>query len=98
MVVLTCPIPRDNVMPRTIDWRSPMNQAASAVPTKPHVQQLFNEFKAKGLKLNLTRGKPASDQLDLSADLLALPGKSDFNGDGATDCRNYGGLQGLADV
>jgi DNA-binding transcriptional MocR family regulator len=75
-----------------------MIDTAQAVPTKQDAQRSYDAFKAKGLKLNLTRGKPASDQLDLSAGLLALPGVSDFTADGATDVRNYGGLQGLAEV
>src|SRR6185295_7614983 len=62
------------------------------------VQQEYDAFKAKGLKLNLTRGKPSSAQLDLSAALLSLPGPTDFTAQGATDCRNYGGLQGLAEA
>jgi hypothetical protein len=41
----------------------------------PHrVRDGYNEFKARGLELNLTRGKPASAQLELSGPLLALPG------------------------
>lgn len=75
-----------------------MIEASQAVPTKEQVQQSYDAFKAKGLKLNLTRGKPASDQLDLCRDLLALPGTADFTAEGATDCRNYGGLQGLVEV
>jgi DNA-binding transcriptional MocR family regulator len=62
------------------------------------VQERYDAFKARGLKLNLTRGKPASAQLDLSAELLALPGSSDFMAEGATDVRNYGGLQGLIEA
>jgi DNA-binding transcriptional MocR family regulator len=75
-----------------------MIEAAQAVPTKEQVRQSYDAFKAKGLKLNLTRGKPASDQLDLCSDLLALPGTADFIAEGATDCRNYGGLQGLVEA
>ncbi|KAA2256108.1 aminotransferase class I/II-fold pyridoxal phosphate-dependent enzyme [Solihabitans fulvus] len=48
----------------------------------------------RGLKLDLTRGKPSSAQLDLSNDLLALPGAGHAVVDG-TDTRNYGGLLGL---
>jgi len=62
------------------------------------VKESYDAFKAKGLKLNLTRGKPASAQLDLSAELLSLPGAADFTAEGATDTRNYGGLQGLAEA
>jgi DNA-binding transcriptional MocR family regulator len=75
-----------------------MIEAAQAVSTKAEIQERYEAFKAKGLKLNLTRGKPASDQLDLSNVLLSLPGVSDFTAEGATDVRNYGGLQGLIEV
>ncbi len=73
-----------------------MIEAAQAVSTK--AQQSYDTFKAKGVKLNLTRGKPAADQLDLCSGLLALPGTTDFIAEGATDCRNYGGLQGLVET
>ena len=62
------------------------------------LQADYDEFKAKGLKLDLTRGKPSADQLDLSIALLSLPGEEDYVAEGAVDCRNYGGLQGLAEV
>ena len=42
------------------------------------VQESYDAFKAKGLRLNLTRGKPSSAQLDLSAELLSLPGLADY--------------------
>lgn len=58
----------------------------------------YDVFKAKGLKLDLTRGKPSSAQLDLSDELLTLPGLADYVAEGKVDCRNYGGLQGLAEV
>lgn len=61
-------------------------------------RERYDAFKGKGLKLDLTRGKPSAAQLDLSAELLSLPGSADFTGEGATDCRNYGGLQGLAEA
>jgi DNA-binding transcriptional MocR family regulator len=68
------------------------------IPSAQQIQETFAAFKAKGLKLNLTRGKPSSAQLDLSADLLALPGPHDYIAEGASDCRNYGNLQGLAEA
>jgi DNA-binding transcriptional MocR family regulator len=73
-------------------------QAPSRENTLAEVQQKYEAFKARGLKLNLTRGKPASAQLDLSSDLLSLPGTSDFTAEDGTDCRNYGGLQGLLET
>ncbi|MGV0624914.1 aminotransferase class I/II-fold pyridoxal phosphate-dependent enzyme [Mycolicibacter minnesotensis] len=61
-------------------------------------QRDYAELQAKKLSLDLTRGKPAPDQLDLSNGLLALPGPQDFRGDDGTDTRNYGGLQGLPEL
>lgn len=66
--------------------------------TKQQIQASYDAFKARGVKLNLTRGKPASAQLDFSNDLLSLPGSGDFKSEDKTDCRNYGGLQGLLEV
>ena len=62
------------------------------------LQKRYEALKQRGLKLNLTRGKPSAAQLDLSAELLALPAPGNFLAEGATDVRNYGGLQGLAEA
>jgi DNA-binding transcriptional MocR family regulator len=76
-----------------------MTGFASPVAGRLHqLQQNYEAFKAKGLKLNLTRGKPSSAQLELSEELLALPGRGKYMAEGATDCRNYGVLQGLAEA
>jgi len=56
----------------------------------------YEDLRGKGLKLDLTRGKPGSDQLDLSEGLLGLP-TSHRDRSGA-DVRNYGGLEGLAEM
>ena len=56
----------------------------------------YDALVAQGLKLDLTRGKPASAQLDLSNGLLSLPhGTRDLAG---VDTRNYGGLEGIAEL
>ena len=55
----------------------------------------YNALLAKGLKLDLTRGKPSPAQLDLSNELLTLPGEGNYLDSSGTDCRNYGGTQGL---
>jgi DNA-binding transcriptional MocR family regulator len=62
------------------------------------LQESYDAFKGRGLKLDLTRGKPSPAQLELSAALLSLPGSQDYVAEGALDCRNYGGLQGLAEA
>ncbi len=65
---------------------------------RQQTQESYDALRAKGLKLNLTRGKPSSAQLDLSAELLSLPGTTDYIAEDKTDCRNYGGLQGLSEA
>jgi DNA-binding transcriptional MocR family regulator len=53
----------------------------------------FEELKSENLSLDLTRGKPSSDQLDLSNSLMNLTGEvSEFEG---LDLRNYGQIKGL---
>jgi len=61
------------------------------------IRQRYDEFAKRGVKLNLTRGKPSSAQLDFCNGLLALPGAADFMS-GNIDCRNYGELQGLPEL
>ncbi len=56
----------------------------------------YDELVASGLKLDLTRGKPASAQLDLSDGLLSLP--KDVTDQAGVDTRNYGGLEGIAEL
>lgn len=60
-------------------------------------QRNYAELQARGLSLDLTRGKPAPQQLDLSNALLSLPGENYRDQDG-TDTRNYGGLHGLPEL
>src|ERR1700674_1178752 len=73
-------------------------RAPETTRMNPELRAAYDAFQAKGLKLNLTRGKPSSAQLDLSAELLSLPGSADYVAECAIDCRNYGGLQGLAEA
>ena len=59
-------------------------------------QTAYAELKAQGLTLDLTRGKPAPAQLDLSDGLLSLPHGP--KGRDGVDTRNYGGLEGLREL
>ena len=59
-------------------------------------RQEYAALKDRGLRLDLTRGKPSSAQLDLSDALLGLP-RTTKDRSGA-DVRNYGGLEGLAEL
>ena len=59
-------------------------------------QAAYDALVQRGLSLDLTRGKPASAQLDLADGLLALPhGTTDAAG---VDTRNYGGLEGIREL
>jgi len=61
-----------------------------------HLQD-YADLQAKNLALDLTRGKPSPEQLDLSNQLLSLPG-ADYRDREGTDTRNYGGLNGLPEL
>lgn len=61
-------------------------------------QRDYAGLQAKKLSLDLTRGKPAPEQLDLANGLLGLPGPDDYRADDGTDTRNYGGLHGLPEL
>lgn len=59
-------------------------------------QKKYNEFKDMGLSLNMARGKPCSEQLDLTLGLLdAVHSDSSLLASDGTDVRNYGVLDGL---
>jgi aspartate/methionine/tyrosine aminotransferase len=63
---------------------------------KEDLLQRYREFQAQGLTLDMTRGKPCAEQLDLSLGMLDGDiGGAYLTPDGL-DCRNYGGLDGIA--
>jgi DNA-binding transcriptional MocR family regulator len=73
-------------------------QPAERATLTLHLQARYDAFKARGLKLDMTRGKPSSAQLDLCNGMLDLPGQSDFASADGTDTRNYGGADGLPEM
>lgn len=62
------------------------------------VRREYDGLRAQGHKLDMTRGKPSSAQLDLSNGMLTLPGNGDYHTDAGEDARNYGGIQGIAEA
>jgi DNA-binding transcriptional MocR family regulator len=52
----------------------------------------------KGQKLDMTRGKPSSEQLDLANGLTTVLDEDDYKSADGTDTRNYGGLDGLPEM
>lgn len=56
----------------------------------------YEEFKGRGLKLDMSRGKPAADQFDLVGGILdTVNSTSDCRSEDGSDCRNYGDFDGI---
>ncbi len=59
----------------------------------------YDDFKAKGLKLDMSRGKPGKDQLDLTMGLLdCVNSETGAETESGQDCRNYGVLDGIPEA
>lgn len=66
------------------------------ISLKNQLLKTYDEFKGMGLSLDMSRGKPGSDQLSLSADMLNIISSSeDCKAENGFDCRNYGVLDGI---
>ena len=66
---------------------------------KEELAHQYEDVKAKGLKLDMSRGKPAASQLDMEMDFLdALNSASDVKTEAGVDCRNYGLLDGIPEA
>ena len=62
------------------------------------VKAQFNALKAKELKLNMARGKPGREQLDLVSGILSILKTPEDCISGGVDARNYGELSGLKEA
>ncbi len=62
------------------------------------LEKRYNDFKAQNLKLDMTRGKPCAEQLDISIDILDIPAKELRKTADGTDCFNYGVLDGIPEA
>lgn len=79
------------------DYRSMGMEALSAEFSK--VKAEYEKIKASGISLDMTRGKPGCDQLDLSEGLFSkVGGDKGYIAMKGTDCRNYGGLDGIDEL
>ncbi|MBQ7184070.1 MAG: aminotransferase class I/II-fold pyridoxal phosphate-dependent enzyme [Clostridia bacterium] len=66
------------------------------------LKKLTEQYRAtqrKSLSLNMMRGKPCIEQLDLSMSMMdVLSSEADLHCDDGTDCRNYGVLGGIREA
>ncbi|HHW46145.1 MAG TPA: aminotransferase class I/II-fold pyridoxal phosphate-dependent enzyme [Clostridiales bacterium] len=63
------------------------------------IKQRYEDFCRRGLKLDMSRGKPCKEQLDLSLELLNMVNSENGYKDSyGTDCRNYGLVDGLPEL
>lgn len=66
---------------------------------KEELEKQFADAKGKGLKLDMSRGKPAPAQLDIAMGLMdVLNSESDMNTETGVDTRNYGLVDGIPEA
>ncbi len=66
------------------------------VSLKVELEKKYEEVKSLGLSLDMSRGKPSADQLDLTMDMLnVMSTVEDCKAENGFDCRNYGVLDGM---
>ena len=66
---------------------------------KIRLEKEFDKYRAKGLKLDMSRGKPSVKQLNLSMGMMdVFHSESDLKCEDGTDCRNYGVIDGIPEA
>lgn len=66
---------------------------------KAKLSSIYKKYQQSGLQLDMSRGKPSQEQLDLSMGMMdCLNSDSDLKCDDGTDCRNYGVLDGIQEA
>lgn len=69
------------------------------VSLKTELDKQFIDAKGKGLKLDMSRGKPTPAQLDMAMDIMdVLNSSSDMNAENGMDTRNYGMMDGIPEA
>ncbi len=68
---------------------------AQRVRELERMRGVYREYEAKGLRLDMSRGKPSPEQLDLSMDMLRI---TEYMGETGIDSRNYGNLEGMPEA
>ena len=66
---------------------------------KCELEKSYKEFKDQGLSLDMSRGKPCTEQMDLAMGMMdVFHSKADLTSASGIDCRNYGVLDGLPEA
>ena len=65
---------------------------------KDDLLQRYGAFQSRRITLDMTRGKPCSEQLDLALGMLQDDIAKVYLAQGGLDCRNYGGLDGIPEA
>lgn len=68
------------------------------MPAKQSLNERIEAFKNQNLSLDMTRGKPGPEQLDISNGMLTIVGENNFLTPSGLDVRNYGGLDGFPEA
>jgi len=62
---------------------------------KNSLLERYRQFQVRGMSLDMTRGKPCPEQLDLCLEMLDCINSRNYFDENGTDCRNYGGVDGI---
>ena len=66
---------------------------------KESLEAAYKEWQKRGLSLNMARGKPSEEQLDFTMPMMdVLNSSADLFSEDGTDCRNYGGMDGIPEA
>ncbi len=69
------------------------------VALKTELEKAYEDAKGKGLKLDMSRGKPSAAQLDMTMPIMdVLNAESDLKTEAGVDCRNYGVMDGIPEA
>jgi len=80
----------------TVDFTTA--DAATRTTAETEAQQAYERHRGRNLQLDMTRGKPSPEQLDLSDGILTVVETDQTTGEDGTDYRNYGGLTGIPEA